>query len=103
MSAVPFLNPPYSGSVTRKLTTAPISASHRTERACSSRPSASSTTPNRIGVQMERLNTPTFFFSLSAEPNEPCHQDEQPDDHRQCVVVQVAGLQAPRDAGEPAH
>src|SRR6476661_6057076 len=103
ISAVPSLNAPYSGSVTRKLTTAPIRAIQRTARACSSRPSASSTVPNTIGVQMARLSTPTLFFSLSAEPDEPRHQHEDADDHCECVVVDVARLQAAGDAGEPAH
>src|SRR6478609_12205620 len=102
ISGVPSLNALYRGSVTRKLTTAPISAIHRTARTCSSRPSASSTVPNTIGVQMARLSTPTLFFSLSAEPDEPRHQHEDADDHCECVVVDVAGLQPAGDAGEPA-
>src|SRR6478735_7915681 len=101
ISGVPSLNAPYSGSVTRKLTMAPISAIQRTARACSSRPSASSAVPNTIGVQMARLRTPTLFFSLSAEPDEPRHQHEDADDHRQRVVVDVARLQSAGDAGEP--
>src|SRR6478609_11106448 len=105
ISGVPSLNALYRGSVTRKLTTAPISAIQRTARACSSRPSASSAVPNTIGVQMARLRTPTLFFSLLSvvEPDEPRHQHEHADDHRERVVVDVARLQAAGDAGEPAH
>jgi len=48
----------YSGKVTRKLASAPMSATQRTMRACSSRPKASSNTPNAIGIQIARLNKP---------------------------------------------
>ncbi len=40
----------------------PSSAIQRTAVACSSRPTASSTTPARIGSQMARLSKPMFSF-----------------------------------------
>src|SRR5688500_7501777 len=98
ISAVPSLKRLYNGSVTRKLTMAPTRAIQRTARACSSLPRASSTAPNTIGVQMARLKRPTFLFSLAAQPDEPCHEDEDPQEHGQRVVIQVAGLPAAHDA-----
>ena len=93
MAEVPSLKPLYSGKVTRKLRTAPISATQRTDFACSSRPNANNTTPNAIGVQIARLNKPILFFSLSAEPlidhwpgHEICHEYKNTQDHGQGIV-----------------
>src|SRR5574337_1147287 len=102
IAGVPSLKPSYSGSVTRKLTAAPISATQRTSRACRSLPNASSTTPKKIGTQIARLSNPIFLVSLS-EPNEVGHQDEHADDHRQRIVVQVTGLHPAQRAGHGSH
>ena len=57
------------GKVTAKLTTEPINAIQRTTFACSSRPKASKMTPNRIGVQMARLNKPIFYSPYLSQTN----------------------------------
>lgn len=62
--AVPSWKPEYSGSVTRKLTSDPMSANQRTICAWLSRPNASRMTPITIGVQMARLNQPIFLVFL---------------------------------------
>ena len=62
MAAVSNLKPLYKGSVTKKLTIEPTSATQRTVPACSSRPKANKTMPNAIGVQMARLNNPILLL-----------------------------------------
>jgi len=64
IAAVVVSKPTISGSVTRKLTSEPISAIQRTASALSSRPMASSRTPQAIGSQMARLSKPMFLFSV---------------------------------------
>src|SRR4051794_26991255 len=107
MADVPASKREYRGSVTSKLVTAPISASHRTDRAWSSLPRASSKAPKAIGVQMARLSKPIFVFPVSwrsrrapssshpelfVQPDKPRHQHENADDHRERIVIDVAGL-----------
>src|SRR5215207_8961560 len=70
----------------------------------SSRPMASSTAPKRIGTQMARLNIPIFAFlrGLSVEPDEIRHEDEDAQQHREGIVVDIAGLHPAHDAGHAA-
>src|SRR6059058_4534128 len=112
MAAVEVSNWPYSGSVTRKLTSAPISATQRTVRAWSSRPSASRMQPNTIGVQMASERSPTFIvvLPLPLQPvadhrpaDEVRHEHHDADQHRERVVVDVPGLHPADHAGKPAH
>src|SRR4051794_4365566 len=112
MAAVEVSNWPYSGSVTRKLTSAPIRATQRTVRAWSSRPSASRMAPNTIGVQMASERSPTFILVLPSllQPvadhgpaDEVRHEHHHAQQHREGVVIDVAGLHPADHAGEPAH
>src|SRR4051812_5398714 len=109
IAAVPRSKRPYSGSVARKLTMEPISAIQRTARAWSSRPSASSTAPKAIGVQMAKLKSPICYCSPLLEPvadhrpaDEIRHQHDHAQQHGEGVVVDVAGLHPARRAREQA-
>src|SRR6478735_4996299 len=104
--------PPYSGSVTRKLAMAPISAIQRTMRAWSSRPRASRMEPNTIGIQMARLKSPIFIVlvPLLPEPfldhrpaDEIRHEHDHAQQHRESVVVDVTRLHPAHHAGEAAR
>ena len=113
IAAVPVSKPVISGIVTRKLSERADQRdpAHRRRR-CSSRPSASSSTPQTIGSQMARLSK-THVLVLRAAgsaadqarqvgPQLPGQQAEDADDHDQRVPVEVAGLeQAHRRAAMP--
>src|SRR5687768_7002848 len=100
MAAVPGSNPDTSGSVTRKLTVAPISASQRVAPGLLSRPNASSTAPKAIGSQMATLKRPILVLrscsSVSDQahqigPQLPCQQAEDAQHHHQRIPREVAG------------
>src|SRR5689334_15142006 len=103
---------PYSGSVTRKLAMAPISAIQRTMRAWSSRPRASRRAPKAIGSQMARLKSPIFIVlvPLLREPfadhrpaDEVRHEHDDAKQHGESVVVDVPRLHPAHDTGEAGH
>src|SRR5678815_811137 len=111
IAAVAVSKPVTSGIVTRKLATEATRAAQRTASARSSRPKASSRTPERMGSQMATLSNGMFLLlrlvSAAEEvaqvgPELPGHEADHADDHHQRVPVEVAALQGPGRAAEAA-
>src|SRR5690606_12142753 len=68
-------------------------------------PSASTIAPPRTGSQMRMLRRGQFdTYRLPSGPvvNEHGQQHDQADDHRECIVVEAARLQAARDTRHQA-
>src|SRR5438132_581224 len=103
----------HRGMATAKPSTAPASAVQRAVAGSRSLPMTSTAMPKAIGTQMarERSGSPwsivvvvgVALLELPQEDPEEAQEGEYAEDHREGVVVDVAGLQAPRDAGEPDH
>src|SRR6185436_17160143 len=112
MSAIAW-NPVQRGMQTAKPSTAPTRATRRTGSGCLSFPIASTAMPNAIGTQItsERRNPWNIVVVVAAwkvgsellqvEPEER-EQREHAEDHRERIVVDVAGLHAAGHAREPA-
>src|SRR5690606_13641662 len=108
MAAVPDSKLVYSGMLNRKASSA--IASDRQRTAPSPAFDANSTaTPPRMGSQINRLSNGSSLnipspcsVSRSAEP-QPGDQGDQADDHRQGIVIEVAGLHPAQHHGERAH
>src|SRR5690606_17138111 len=86
-----------------KVTSAIASDSQRT--ALARLPSASTTAPPRIGSQMRMLRRGQFdTYRLPSGPvvDEHGQEHDQADDHRECIVIEAAGLQATDDARHQA-
>src|SRR5512140_2034970 len=96
------LKPAYSGRLAARPSTAPTSAIWRTSAAWRS-PNASTSRPNRIGIQMLRLSQGVGFIVCPLRPAEPQRQQhEHADDHRERIVIDVAGLEQAHQASDPA-
>src|SRR5512143_1292234 len=109
MAAVWLSKPLISGSVTISEAIDPSSATQRTARALSSRPSANSRTPTAMGSQMAALSSPNSApperrqRRRQARPDAPGQQRDHTEQHDQRVPVHVPGLQQAHDAREAAH
>ena len=97
----------------RKLASDAMSAVQRTASARSSRPNASSSTPETIGSQMAMLRRGMFLLSGASgrrggeeRPELPGHEADDADDHDQRIPVEIAALDAaatPRHAADRAR
>ena len=97
-----------SGSVTRKPASAPTSAIQRAARRASrSRPTASTARPATIGTQMDEREVRAIIRSRLAASTHNVSSANDADDHRERVVVDVAGLDlahaARRSSRRPAR
>ena len=61
----------------------------------------STATPPRIGSQMTRLRSGIGALTRSQTVDEVTEERTESDDHREGVMVEIAGLHLPYDAGEP--
>src|SRR5438132_6488976 len=89
---------------TRSPRTEPASAVQRAGPGSWSRPMTSTAMPKRIGTQIASEMIMVVVARLEAlqlQP-EPREDGEHAEDHRERVVVDVAGLHPSRDPGEPA-
>src|SRR5579864_5979908 len=100
----------YSGTVTTKPATAPISAIQRAKPASRSRPKPSTAKPATIGTQIasDRYGVVKGPPTLAASPPRvssdapPVEQAENADDHHERVVIDVTRLDAPEFARDEA-
>src|SRR5690606_13637813 len=95
MLAVVVSKPVKSGMLRTKVSTDAPSATCLPSSA-RSEPSASTTTPAKIGSQIRMLRIGQSIASTLKR--EPADQHGQRDDHRECVVIEIARLEPPRDA-----
>src|SRR5512135_2803307 len=96
------LKPVYSGRLAARPSKAPISAVWRTSAPWRS-PNASTSRPNRIGIQMLRLSQGVGFIVCPLWPAEPQRQQhEYADDHGERIVIDVAGLEQAHQPSDPA-
>src|SRR6188508_3834590 len=87
-----------SGSVTARPAIAPARAIQRAAAASRSRPTASTARPATIGTQMDRDR----YGIIAASPRPVREQCEYAEDHRERVVIDVAGLHVPPERSRPA-